>query len=132
MGHAHEYCIYIGNSGVVMVSRVVSGAHYGLRDWLMQRITAVIMAVFSVFLAGFFVLHTPLQFGDLKQLFSHDPMRYFTLLFFLSLFLHAWVGMRDILMDYVHSAVVRLALHSAVIVSLVIYFMWAVQIIWGK
>lgn len=114
------------------MSHDVSGAHYGLRDWLMQRITAVIMAVFSVFLAGFLLLHTQLQFGDWKQLFSLDSMRYFTLLFFLSLFLHAWVGIRDILMDYIHSTMVRLALHSTVIVALVIYFMWAVQILWGK
>lgn len=132
MGHVHEHSAYCGNSGVVMVNRVVSGAHYGLRDWLMQRITGVILAIFTVFLAGFFLLHLPLQFSDWKHLFNHDSMRYFTLLFFLSLYLHAWIGIRDILMDYVHPTMARLALHSAVIVALVMYFMWTIQILWGK
>ena len=131
MGHAYERCINCTDYGLVMVSHTASGAHYGLRDWLMQRITAVIMAVFVISLAGFFIWHTPLQFSDWKQLFRHDAMRYFTLLFFLSLYLHAWVGIRDILMDYAHSTLLRLALHSVVIVLLIIYFMWTVRILWG-
>ena len=31
-----------------MVERIVSGAHYGLRDWLMQRVTAVVMALYAL------------------------------------------------------------------------------------
>lgn len=114
-----------------MVNRVVSGAHYGLRDWLMQRITAVIMAIYTLFIASFFLFHTALEFSDWKYLFSHAPVRYFTLLALLSMFLHAWVGMRDIIMDYIHSTMARLIMHSAVIIVLVIYFIWAANILWG-
>ena len=115
-----------------MVNRIVSGARYGLRDWLMQRITAIVMACYTLFLSGFLALHSPLHFSEWTALFSHDWMRFFTLLFFLGLYLHAWVGIRNVLMDYVRHAPVRLALHGGVIVALIIYFMWTVEILWGK
>ena len=115
-----------------MVNRIVSGARYGLRDWLMQRITAIVMVSYTLFLSGFLALHNPLHFSDWAELFGHDWMRFFTLLFFLCLYLHAWVGIRNVLMDYIHNTAARLALHGAVIVALTVYFMWTVEILWGK
>jgi succinate dehydrogenase / fumarate reductase membrane anchor subunit len=114
-----------------MVGRVVSGAHYGLRDWLAQRISAVILAIYMVFLVGFVVAHRPLQYGDWKELFDQVWMRIFSLGFVVSLCIHAWVGMRNIVMDYVRATGLRLLLHVSVIVALLIYFLWAVQILWS-
>jgi succinate dehydrogenase / fumarate reductase membrane anchor subunit len=113
-----------------MVNRIVSGAHYGLKDWLIQRVTAVVMALYSLFLIGFF-LTQPLTFAAWQGLFLSLPVRLASLLFLLSVFIHAWVGMRDIFMDYVHPTVIRLALHVAVILALVAYSAWAVQILWS-
>jgi len=113
-----------------MVKRVVSGAHYGLRDWLMQRVTAVVMALYTLFLGGF-ILTRPLSFDSWHGLFHSLPVRLASLLFLFSLFLHAWVGMRDIFMDYVHPTVLRLGLHVVVILALVAYAAWAVQILWS-
>jgi succinate dehydrogenase / fumarate reductase membrane anchor subunit len=113
-----------------MVKRIVSGAHYGLRDWLIQRVTAVVMALYTLFLIGFFITQ-PLTFASWQGLFHNLPMRLASLLFFFSLFAHAWVGMRDIFMDYVHPTVIRLALHVAVILALIAYAAWAVQILWS-
>jgi succinate dehydrogenase / fumarate reductase membrane anchor subunit len=114
-----------------MVSRVVSGAHYGLRDWLVQRFSAVIMLAYSVTLIAYVAMHQPLHYATWHALFSHASMRYFTLLFALSLYLHAWVGVRDILMDYVRLTWVRLSLQVATIVVLVLYGMWIVTILWS-
>ncbi len=114
-----------------MVNRVVVGAHYGLRDWLIQRITAAVMAVYSVALAGYLLLQPGLNYDIWTGLFSGQPMRTFTLLFLLSVFYHAWIGIRDIVMDYVKPAGVRLAIHVLVILTLVLYVIWAVQILWG-
>lgn len=114
-----------------MVNRVVVGAHYGLRDWLIQRITAVVMALYSVALAGYLLLQSHLDYDAWTGLFSGQPMRTFTLLFLLSVFYHAWIGMRDIVMDYVKPASVRLAIHVAVILVSLLYAIWAVQILWG-
>ncbi|MDD5330990.1 MAG: succinate dehydrogenase, hydrophobic membrane anchor protein [Sulfuricella sp.] len=114
-----------------MVERVVTGAHYGLRDWLMQRVTAVAMALYAVFLTAFLLTHQPLQYADWSGLFHHPWMRLASLLFLLSLYLHAWVGVRDILMDYVHPVALRLAAEVLAILVLVAYAAWSVQILWG-
>ena len=113
-----------------MVKRVLVGAHYGLRDWLMQRVTAVVMLLVTLVFAAFFATHMFLQFEDWQGFFSYQAVRVLALLFFLSLFLHAWVGVRDILMDYIQPVGVRLALQVAVIVTLVSYALWTVAILW--
>ena len=113
-----------------MVKRVVVGAHYGLRDWLMQRITAVVMLLATLVFAAFFLTHPSMQFEDWQAFFSYQAVRVLALLFFLSLFLHAWVGVRDILMDYIQPVGVRLTLQVVVIVTLVSYALWTVSILW--
>ena len=114
-----------------MVNRIVVGAHYGLRDWLIQRITAVVMAVYSVALAGYLLLQPHLNYDVWTGLFSGQLMRTFTLLFLLNLFYHAWIGIRNIVMDYVKPAGVRLVIHVLVILVSLLYAIWAVQILWG-
>jgi succinate dehydrogenase / fumarate reductase membrane anchor subunit len=114
-----------------MVNRVVVGAHYGLRDWLIQRVTAVVMALYIVTMAGYLLMQTDLNYDVWTALFSSQTVRTFSLLFLLSLFYHVWVGIRDIVMDYVKSAAVRLVIHVLVILALLLYFIWSVQILWG-
>ena len=114
-----------------MVNRVVTGAHYGLRDWLAQRITAAVMVVYVLFIAGYMLTQPALGYDMWSALFSSDVMRSFTLLFLLSLYYHAWVGMRDIVMDYVKPAGIRLAIHVATILVLLMYVIWSVQILWS-
>jgi succinate dehydrogenase / fumarate reductase membrane anchor subunit len=114
-----------------MVNRVVTGAHYGLRDWLIQRITAVVMALYSVLLGGYLLLQLQLDYDVWTGLFSSQLMRSFTLLFLLSLFYHAWIGVRNIVMDYVRHDGARLAIYVLVILALLLYAMWSVQLLWG-
>lgn len=114
-----------------MVNRVVVGAHYGLRDWLVQRITAVVMALYSVVLVVYLLSQPYVNYNTWTAMFSSQWMRTFTLLFLLSLFYHVWIGVRDIVMDYVKPAGIRLLIHVLVILVLIIYTIWSVQIIWG-
>jgi succinate dehydrogenase / fumarate reductase membrane anchor subunit len=114
-----------------MVNRVVTGAHYGLSDWLIQRVTAVVMAVYTVIMVGYLWLQPPLDYNMWSVLFANQAMRTFTLLFLLSVFYHAWIGVRDIVMDYVKPPGVRLVIHVLVILTLVLYTIWSVQILWG-
>lgn len=113
-----------------MVNRVIVGAHYGWRDWLAQRVTAVIMALYSVVIAAVLITSTPITYRTWSGLFSQGWMRVATLLFAASLAWHAWIGVRDILMDYVHHAGARVALQVAVIVTLAAYLAWTIQILW--
>lgn len=114
-----------------MVSRTVSGAHYGVRDWLLQRVSAVIMLLYSLFMLVYLLTHQPLQFTEWRGLFTMPAMRLFTLLFALSLYAHAWIGMRDILMDYVHATWLRLSLHIVCILALLSYGIWTAAILWN-
>ena len=113
------------------VDRVVTGAHYGLHDWIAQRVTAVIMAIYIVLLAGYVLLHPNMGYTGWSALFSFSIVRAFTLLFMLAMVYHAWVGMREIVMDYVKSAPLRLSIYVSVIVVLVLYVIWTAQILWG-
>ena len=115
-----------------MVNRIVTGAHYGLRDWLIQRVSAVVMAAYALFIAGWALWNAPVGYGAWASLFSGNTVRTFTLLALLSMFYHAWVGVRDIVMDYVKPAFVRLIIHVLVILTLILYAIWSVQILWGR
>ena len=108
------------------------GAHYGLRDWLLQRLTAVAMAIYTVGFFACFMVEAPHSYGDWKAMFSTVFARLATMLFVASLLYHAWVGMRDILMDYLRATGVRLFAQVIVGFLLVFYMFWAASILWGR
>ncbi|MBI4203866.1 MAG: succinate dehydrogenase, hydrophobic membrane anchor protein [Betaproteobacteria bacterium] len=114
-----------------MVRREVVGAHYGLRDWLAQRMTAVVMIVYTLLFLIVLASRLPLDYGDWKALWALPVMRYATALFVFSLLVHAWVGVREIFMDYIKPIGLRLTLYGVVILALVLYGLWSVEILWG-
>ncbi|MDR1350356.1 MAG: succinate dehydrogenase, hydrophobic membrane anchor protein [Zoogloeaceae bacterium] len=113
-----------------MINRIVVGAHYGLKDWLAQRATAVIMAFYSVFIAVVFLVLQPADFEAWRSIFANGPIKFFTFLFALSLYYHAWIGIRDLWMDYVKPVSARLTLHVLTILALVGYTAWTAAILW--
>jgi len=113
-----------------MVNRVIVGAHYGTRDWLAQRVTAAVMAVYVVVVLALVASRAPFTYESWKGLFTHGGMRVATLLFALSLAWHAWVGMRDVWMDYVKPVGARLLMQVFTIVWLVGCAGWAIQVLW--
>jgi succinate dehydrogenase / fumarate reductase membrane anchor subunit len=114
-----------------MVKRVVVGAHYGTGDWLVQRLTAVLMVLYTLVFLGILLVNGGFDEASWRSLFASGAFRVITFLFLLSVFWHAWVGMRDILMDYVKPVGVRLALQASVVAGLVLYAGWAIQLLWG-
>lgn len=113
-------------------AKVPVGAHYGLGAWLLQRLTAVVMAAYTVFILALLLWCPPAGYADWKALFSGAFVRLATMLFFLALLYHAWVGVRDIVMDYVKPTGLRLALQAFVGTALVFYLVWSVSILWGR
>ena len=113
-----------------MTQRIITGARYGLRDWLAQRVTAVIMAVYSVIAIVVLLTSKNMTYSVWRDLFAQGWMRVATLLFMASLAWHAWVGVRDILMDYIQPAGLRLALEVGVLLTIAAYVGWTVQILW--
>jgi len=110
--------------------RLVVGAHYGLKDFLAQRVTAVIMAVYTIVLLAAFLLSKDTSYQSWAGLFSNQWMKMLTFLAFVSLTYHAWIGVRDIWMDYVKPVAVRLTLQVLTILWLVGCAGYAAQILW--
>lgn len=99
--------------------RVVVGAHYGLRDWLSQRVTAALMALFTLAVVVQVLMPGEMGYDKWAGMFSQQWMKVLTFVVIVSMLVHVWVGMRDILMDYVQAVGARLVLQVAVIVWLV-------------
>jgi succinate dehydrogenase / fumarate reductase membrane anchor subunit len=108
------------------------GAHYAVGDWLLQRLTAAVMAAYTLLALAVAWWKAPATYADWRALFSGSLVRVCTMVFMVALLYHAWVGMRDILMDYVKPAVLRFALEAAVGVTLVGYLVWSASILWGR
>lgn len=111
--------------------RVPAGAHYGLRAWLVQRITAVVLAAYLVVLGAVLVLAGRLDYVGWAAVFAPLPMKLATALAFLALAWHAWIGVRDIWMDYVHPTGLRLALHAATVLWLLYCVAWSLRVLWS-
>lgn len=110
--------------------RIVTGAHYGLRDWLAQRITAVLMALFTIILLVQVLTASSLDYYSWSGIFAQQWMKTLTFVVIVSLLYHAWVGARDIWMDYIKPVGIRLALQVFTLVWLVGCAGWAIQVLW--
>jgi succinate dehydrogenase / fumarate reductase, membrane anchor subunit len=110
--------------------RLVVGAHYGFRDWLSQRVTAVLMAVFTIVLIAQVLFGGPMDYYRWSGIFAAQWMKVLTFIVIVALAWHVWVGMRDVWMDYVKPVAMRLALQVFTIAWLVGCAGWAVQVLW--
>jgi succinate dehydrogenase / fumarate reductase membrane anchor subunit len=111
--------------------RIVVGAHYGLRDWLSQRVTAALMALFTlVVLAQVIFSRGPIGYDKWAGIFASQWMKVLTFSVIVALLWHVWVGMRDVFMDYVKPVGIRLVLQIFTIVWLTGCAGWAIQVLW--
>jgi succinate dehydrogenase / fumarate reductase membrane anchor subunit len=111
--------------------RLVVGAGYGLRDWMAQRVTAILMALYTLVILALFLTGTRFTYEAWVGVFSMQWFKLFTFAVIVALLYHAWVGVRDIWMDYVtQSVVLRLILQVATIVWLIACAGYAAQILW--
>jgi len=111
--------------------RLVVSAHYGMRDWLAQRVTAVLMALFTVLvLAQLIFSKGPIGYELWSGIFAAQWMKSITFLVIVSMLYHVWVGMRNIFQDYAKPYAVRFVLHVFAIAWLVACTGWAIQVLW--
>lgn len=122
-----------------MVTAVTSFGRSGLSDWLVQRVTAVILLAYVVFLGGFVFLSSELDYASWKALFACTGMRIFSLAALLSIAAHSWIGLWSVSTDYFTERlmgpkgnVVRLVFQAVVAIVLFSYVIWGVQILWGN
>lgn len=111
--------------------RTVVGAHYGLRDWLVQRGTAVIMAIFTIALLAQVIFSKGAIGYDLwAGIFAAEWMKGLTFAVIIALAWHVWVGMRNVWMDYVRPVLLRLVLQVLTLAWLAACVAWGFQVLW--
>ena len=104
----------------------------GSRDWIMQRISAVVLAVYAVVMVSFFLFNGHIGYDQWVTFIMSMPMRLLSLLAIVALAVHAWVGMWTVFTDYVKSTGLRIVLQAAMIIAILVYLFWGVMIFWGR
>ena len=119
-----------------MVTAVTSMGRSGLSDWLMQRVTAVILLAYFIYIGC--VVLSGVDYIAWKELHSHTWMRIFSLLALLSLGMHAWIGLWSVFTDYLTERlmgskghVLRFLVQVICAITLFTYVVWGIQILWG-
>jgi succinate dehydrogenase / fumarate reductase, membrane anchor subunit len=106
------------------------GAGHGLIEWLGQRVTATFLALYTLFMLGFVLWSSPRNYADWSRMFSGGVIKLLTLMFVFCLLYHAWVGMRDLWMDYIKPAGLRLVLQVGTVMALLAQAVWAFTILY--
>jgi len=102
----------------------------GLYEWVVQRVSAVFIGVYSIYLFIYFLAHQPLSYSAWHALFIHVSMKIITVIVLLSLLWHAWIGLWTVLTDYVKRRLVRFLLETLIIILLLSYFIWCIETLW--
>ncbi len=120
----NKYSSPVGKKGFSIAS-------YGFKDWLIQRVTAVIMVLFTVVLFfAYMFTGDDVVYMQWSSLFAHPVMQILTFLTFVSLCYHAWIGIRDIWMDYIKPVGLKLVLHVFTLLWLLGCAVYCAKILW--
>ncbi|MDG1475063.1 MAG: succinate dehydrogenase, hydrophobic membrane anchor protein, partial [Porticoccaceae bacterium] len=121
-----------------MVTSVTSFGRSGLSDWLVQRVTAIVMALYVLFVVAFLLATPDLGYSQWAALHKSLPMRMFSLLTMISIAAHAWIGMWCVLTDYItvrmigpKATAIRIFFQLGMISMTLLYLLWAIDILWG-
>ena len=114
-----------------MLIQLLTSKYPGMRLWLSQRLTALVMAVYIVILLILLAIFQPSGYAGWYDFVAPIWFRLATLVFFMCLFMHAWLGVADVLKDYVFNKTLRAYMQMAVDALLVAYLFWLTFILWN-
>ncbi len=114
-----------------MLIQLLTNKYPGMRLWLSQRLSAVMMAIYIVFLIALLIIQQPSNYESWYVFVSPIWFRLVTLVFFINLFIHAWLGVSDVLKDYIFNKILRANLQIIVDILLVVYLIWVSFILWN-
>ncbi len=109
----------------------VLGSNQGFKEWLIQRLSAILMTIYVIGLVIFLMLHPHTAYYEWHGLFGHFWMKLATALVFLALVYHAWIGMWTIFTDYIKIVWLNWLLQGMVVVGLIACFLETLQILWS-
>ncbi|GAD30343.1 succinate dehydrogenase, hydrophobic membrane anchor protein [Photobacterium leiognathi lrivu.4.1] len=114
-----------------MVTNVSSVGRNGIHDFILIRATAIILTLYTVYMVGFFAFGPELTFETWSAFFSQISTKVFTMLALVSILVHAWIGLWQVLTDYIKPAVLRVGLQFFVVAVLFVYLFAGFFIVWG-
>lgn len=117
---------------MAMVTNVTSLTGNGLKDWLLQRISAVYLAVYFITLFFYLLMHHPLSFTVWQTVFHTPWVQIATGIAMLFVSLHAWIGIWTVTTDYLKCTVLRLSVQTVVGIYLFSQLVWCFMIVWGQ
>lgn len=115
-----------------MVTNITSLTGNGLKDWLIQRVTALYFGIYTLFLFGYLLLHPKLQYSEWAAFFHCGIVQIATVVALLMLSLHAWIGVWTVTTDYIKCTAIRLSVQTLVFLLLLAQFIWGLMIVWGQ
>ena len=115
-----------------MVGKIVVGAGFGFKGWLLQRVSAFLILTYILYAVAMLLYIQPSSHSDWVGFFNSTVTKYLTLLAFLATFYHAWVGSKDIIMDYVKPTLIKLSLYITLITVFSFYLIWITDILFFK
>lgn len=114
-----------------MVNNASALGRSGLHDWLLLRAAAIIIALYVFYILGFFLFNHVVTYSTWHHFFSTSFTKIFTLLALLSILVHGWIGLWQVLTDYVKHLALRLVMQLAIIVILLGYAIYGMIVVWG-
>ena len=114
-----------------MVSNVSALGRNGVHDWLLLRASAIVITLYVLYILGFVVMAPDMTYEIWRGFFATSITKVFTLLTLLSILVHAWVGMWQVLTDYIKPLALRLVLQLAIVVALLVYLLYGTIVVWG-
>ncbi len=116
-----------------MVTNVTSLTGNGLKDWLIQRVSAFYLTIYSLFLLGFIFYHPGLNYEQWHVLFTNSLFQIASTIALLLLLLHAWIGIWTVTTDYLNfCTMLRVSIQMVVALLLISQFIWGLMIMWGQ
>ena len=113
-----------------MVSNSSTLGRTGIQDWLFLRATAIIIVLYVLYFVGFLAT-TDITYEVWRGFFSSSLTKVFTILTLLSILIHAWIGMWQVLTDYIKPVALRLTLQLIIVVALLAYLIYGTIVVWG-
>ena len=114
-----------------MVSNASALGRNGIHDWLLLRAAAILITLYILYILGFVVMTGTLTYDVWRGFFASSFTKVFTLLTLLSILVHGWIGMWQVLTDYIKPVAIRLMLQLVVVVALLVYAIYGTVVVWG-
>jgi succinate dehydrogenase / fumarate reductase, membrane anchor subunit len=114
-----------------MVTNVTSLTGNGLKDWLIQRVSAIILGLYFIVMLGFFIMNPHVSYEKWSAFIHCKVFLVINVLTMISLILHAWIGLWTVTTDYLKDTVIRLPIQMLIKLFLIGLMIWFFMILWS-